>query len=355
MWSLKRSKSLADAEAEALLAPLPLVAEGTPSPAPPERGSADAFIRPTVYGSPTTFGTQPWWSSRGWWKLASTTEANDVRADVGTHGPLAVGAVSVRGNKHRLQGLPNQDTFAVAVHRHAADGEPPACEEFLVVAVSDGMGSAAYSHFSSRLVAHNLVEMLRQFGERMDLASILTAVRDRQEGLLAELTRRVEAYRAHEFQAPPKAERGSIRSDLQTTLTFAVLPLAESEIGSRRALLGFVGDSPAFLIRRGSIVPVEPAKSGEGLWSSSTQGVLGATSMVIADVEIPPGSALMLTSDGVGNFLTFDGVETELGIDLSNRWATPVGVHEMVRDVSFELQSADDDRTAVVVWFRGQD
>ena len=116
-------------------------------------------------------------------------------------------------------------------------------------------------------------------------------------------------------------------------------------------LLGFVGDSPAFKLTAGAWEAIEPAKDHDGLWSSSTQGVLGATEMLIAEVTVGPDDALLLSSDGVGNFLIFNGAPTAVGIDLASRWRRPLGMHDFIRDVSFDLQTADDDRTAAMIWF----
>jgi hypothetical protein len=72
--------------------------------------------------------------------------------------------------------------------------------------------------------------------------------------------------------------------------------------------------------------------------------------MMVQEVPLRPGSALLLSSDGVGNYMRFEEKPTALGHDLATRWAQPVGMLEFIRDVSFETQSADDDRTAAVIW-----
>jgi len=72
--------------------------------------------------------------------------------------------------------------------------------------------------------------------------------------------------------------------------------------------------------------------------------------MELRNVDLFPGSAVLLSSDGVGNFIRFNDQMTSLGLDLAQKWSQPVGLLDFVRDVSFETQSADDDRTAAVVW-----
>jgi len=323
------------------------VAGGAPIPDEPD----DRAVTARVYGQPTTFGTEPWWSSKGWWKASADAEANDVQAHVGTLGPIAIAGVSVRGNKHRLRGEPNQDSFGVTVHRHDDTESEHQGEEFAIVAISDGMGSAEHSHYSARMVAHHTLVMLRQEGKRHSFPDFIRTITTYEKEFLQELTRRTLEYRTHEFEAPGVSSTHLPLDSLQCTLTFAVVPRRPEADGTRRAFLGFVGDSPAFRLADGGWQPIEPAKDHEGLWSSSTQGVLGATAMVTTELSLGPRDALLLSSDGVGNFLMFNGAPTLLGHDLARRWERPVGLHDYIRDVSFELQSADDDRTAAMVWF----
>ena len=114
--------------------------------------------------------------------------------------------------------------------------------------------------------------------------------------------------------------------------------------------MGFIGDSPAFLLDNEEWHRVDENKDGSGVWSSATEGAINSEKMMVQEVSLRPGSALLLSSDGVGNYMRFEEKPTALGHDLATRWAQPVGMLEFIRDVSFETQSADDDRTAAVIW-----
>ena len=302
-----------------------------------------AVLTARVYGEKTTFGSVPWWSEKDWWKLAPEGEANDVRCQVGTYADLAVAAVSLRGNKHRLQGAVNDDSYAIA-HTTGDDGRG-----YLLVAVSDGMGSAKHSSFGARLAAQNALRVLLKLLADLPGNGLMADLTEHQADLLSWITREVLGYRANEFGAPTVDANEFDSADAQCTLTFAIVPTGEPT-RSREAVIGIVGDSPAFLVQNGRLTPIEPAKDLEGLWSSSSDGLLGATSMVITSVELEPGDGLLLTSDGIGNFLTHGDQETVLGLDIASRWKRPVGMLDFIRDASFELQSADDDRTAVMIW-----
>jgi serine/threonine protein phosphatase PrpC len=71
-------------------------------------------------------------------------------------------------------------------------------------------------------------------------------------------------------------------------------------------------------------------------------------SVLVRHDSIEPGQALVITTDGIGDFLA-DG-STPVGGYLHQAWRTPVSHAEMLRSASFVTFQCDDDRTAVVVW-----
>ena len=62
-----------------------------------------------------------------------------------------------------------------------------------------------------------------------------------------------------------------------------------------------------------------------------------------------PGEALVLASAGLGTPVR----ETPVGTYLAQAWAEPPGPVTYLHQLQFDLRSFDDDRTAVVVWARG--
>ena len=73
---------------------------------------------------------------------------------------------------------------------------------------------------------------------------------------------------------------------------------------------------------------------------------------MIDEVEVRKDAVLVAMSDGVGNFLSANGRQTLLGDYLAEQWSTPVNMSTFINDVSFDLKSADDDRTVIAVWQR---
>ena len=321
------------------------VSSQSPPPALPTDDASLIPIVSPVYGPKTTFGSVPWWSEKNWWKIAEAGEGNDIRAHVGTVGDLAIAVTSVRGHKHRLGGAVNQDSYATQTVT-LEDGR-----SFIIVVVCDGMGSAQFSSYGARIFSQNMAQVL---------ARAITSAPDGYQSLLDEnqsvalhhVSKTVFEYREDEFDAPGIARDQITVRDIQCTMTFAIVPAfaQDASDSTRHATMGFIGDSPAFLLENEEWQRVDENKDGSGIWSSATEGAINSEKMLLQEVALQPGSALLLSSDGVGNYITFEEKPTALGHDLATRWAQPVGLLEFIRDVSFETQSADDDRTAAVIW-----
>jgi serine/threonine protein phosphatase PrpC len=326
----------------------PLEVPVSAPPPPPAQLTDDASLAPIVapvYGPKTTFGSMPWWSEKNWWKVAESGEGNDVRAHVGTVGDLALAVTSVRGHKHRLGGAVNQDSYATRTVT-LEDGR-----SFIIVVVCDGMGSAQFSSYGARLFSQNMASVLAMTISEApdDYREILNRY---QTETLRHVSKGIFAYRDDEFDAPTISKDQITIRDIQCTMTFAIVPAFAQEASDRTryATMGFIGDSPAFLLDNEEWNRVDENKDGSGIWSSATEGAINSEKMLFQEVPMRPGSALLLTSDGVGNYMRFEEKPTSLGHDLATRWAQPVGMLEFIRDVSFETQSADDDRTAAVIW-----
>lgn len=321
----------------------------------PEVESVDAESKPGAlessrewwsgksYGEPTTFGSQPWHTSRNWWKTPESGEANDIRSQFSTLGRLACAATSLRGNKHRLQGGVNQDSFSV-VSATGKDGD-----SFLVAAVCDGMGSAKYSSFAARVAAATCTQSLSR-GLSIQGLDLFALMEERQEQFVASLRDAILSYRTGEFDAPPVARTEVDPGELQTTLSFAVIGPANGD--TVPAMTGWIGDSPVVLVQDGNWFMVSNEAVGDGLHSTASQGLMTTDRLSMRFDDLVSGDALLLCSDGIGNFIEYNGSPTALGQDLRDRWNSPPDRLQFVRDVSFDVQSADDDRTAVMIWHR---
>jgi serine/threonine protein phosphatase PrpC len=313
------------------------LAAESPLEAPPAATFAWAEREPNsgegegiVIGERSTFGSRDWWSS-GWWP--ATTSSGDIQADYGTLGTLAVAGVALRGNKHRLSGEPCEDAF----HFRSVGS---AAAQHLCVAVCDGVGSSARSRTGARWLAQTVTARLAEAVAHSELTDEMT-----EESTRTAVSRAVADVHA-------QAQKSEIAiSDLQTTLTFAVIP-ASNDIDCR-AIIGQVGDSPAFVGGVEAFHPVIVDHQPEDLlFSTATRDALTAdpSTLMIAFQRLAPGDRLLLCTDGIGNYLWSSAGLLDLGRHLSSTIKQPTPPLELVRQLSFDLRSADDDRTMIAVW-----
>ena len=313
-------------------------------------------VDPLIIGeSATTFGSEPWWTEKNWNRLPSSGGTNGFRIHNGVIGNLAVCGGSMRGRRHQLAGQPNDDSFDIVTVSDAAN-EPA----WLVVAVCDGVGSAAYSNtgasstasHAAALIAHSL-----RANPNMTPKAYAQAFSTQCSQFLSLLTgavnRHLQSFNdrwMQELEFTPPTETSL--DELQTTLTVLVLRAIPDEAGRHEGAIISVGDSPTLRLCESAITPLEPVIEDAAIWSTATNGALGADTAVVQLVDIASGCALMVATDGVANFLTHHEEPTALGTHMMNSWRTPIDTATFVRDLSFDLASADDDRTAVMVWVR---
>lgn len=305
------------------------------------------IVTPPQIGEKSSFAKRNWWDPMvEWCQLTTPGMTGDATCDIGTFGACAVAAVSLRGNKHKLDAKPCQDAFAV---QSASDKSG---SQFLVAVLCDGMSSARYSHYGARRTAQFLAHMLCRLITEADcidsayvsanLESVLDSCRQKLMPLESEL-----------FGASGVDLSNVDLSDFNTTLTFLIKNTADDP-DNNRAIVGSIGDSPVFILNQaeGSWEKVGFSNGPDDLINPATAAFPAATSFVIDEVEVRKDAVLVAMSDGVGNFLSANGRQTLLGDYLAEQWSTPVNMSTFINDVSFDLKSADDDRTVIAVWQR---
>jgi serine/threonine protein phosphatase PrpC len=309
-------------------------ADPRPGPPPwPQRERNQGEPEPVTIGAASTFGSADWWTT-DWWPLGSTE--GDVVADFATIGPFAVAGVTLRGNKHRFGGDPGEDSF------HLRSAASPTGERVACIAVCDGVGSASRSRSGARWLA------------RATTARLALAVAQSYQGSPLSESAAREAITAAVQDVRELADRRSIEiSALQTTLAFAVV-ISDGGVGAR-AVVGQIGDSPVFI---GTDHGLSPAISrpdvDDPILTTATHDALSASpeALSITALHLAPGDRLLTCSDGVGNFLWSSAGPLDLGQHIAQTLRAPVPQLEFLRQASFDLRSADDDRTLVVLWTR---
>jgi serine/threonine protein phosphatase PrpC len=302
-------------------------------------------------GEASSFGKNDWWSPEDWHKISPSGFAADISCDAGTTGELAIAAISLRGHKHRLDGLPNEDGFAVRVSRSHSG------EEYAVLVLCDGLSSAKHSSYAARRVSSLVADMLctaiadpsfifEKLGQALNACLV--------ETIAPELIRwpaPSKSYSLPAFGSPAVACEDVSPSDLLVTLTAAVVPTRNGEKGASEVFLATIGDSPAFiLLKNGDWIRPSYGEMDDSVLTTATAAFPKTTEAAVTQIMLYEGDTLCLMSDGVGNFVQKASGTLRLGSYLSKVWRFPRDLTTLVRDVSFDLRSADDDRTVILCW-----
>ena len=232
------------------------------------------------------------------------------RAEGGSTAWCTVRAVSITGVRHRLAGLPGEDSFA---WRH--DGSR------LALAVADGLGS---------------VEGSGQAAARAAAAAAETALGGGDGG----------AGPGDAISEGVRAANQAAAGGGATTLVLAVL-----DRGGRVGL-GRVGDSSAFLIGPGGAWYELFARPDDDSVGTETAALpSGEPDPEVASAMLGPDDVLVLATDGVADPWR-DGPATVAPSLAEAVAARPVAL-ELARLADFSRLGCHDDRTIMLVWFSG--
>jgi hypothetical protein len=265
------------------------------------------------------------------WLLPERTVQNGIAADEATVGALTIRAASVVGPGHRCDqpAGPRQDSYRIGRTRDS---------RYAIVAVADGLSSAAWSDTGATTASSQAVTLLR---EQIEAGGF-----DRLD--VKELYGRVA-----ESIAGQAAGRGVGTAHLATVLITAVIAEPDAS-GAARAWVGWLGDSSAWTldprVPRWQFSAGE-AKDREGpVVSNEVAGRLPDTPHLALDgyVTLAPGAALALVTDGIGD--AWADPAGNVNEYFANAWRSPVPATRFTADVGFDAPQCLDDRTAVVVW-----
>ncbi|WP_328669467.1 PP2C family serine/threonine-protein phosphatase [Streptomyces sp. NBC_00328] len=326
--------------------PIPLSYGPAPGPSPAADGPGARTGSVPVLGAPFHSGPKPPLYAPEPRELPSVREdptaalTPDMVVDGAGYGPLTVRAASVRGDSHRYQGEPRQDSLAVV--RLGAPGP----DGLLLLAVADGVGSAARSHVGSqeacRLAAMELDAVSAELAETVRTGDQpgFAALVDTAVGRVATLL----AHRAREHGDDPAA--------YATTLRALLVPL-DPRVRARGFLA--VGDGGTALLRAGEwdLSLTDPEHDGDGMIDTRTAALPHAhRARALLLAPALPGDVLVLCTDGLSTPLAGDaGMRDFLGSGWG-QGAAPAPA-DFLWQLQYRVKSYDDDRTAVVLWEAG--
>lgn len=259
-------------------------------------------------------------------KLLGVGSGEDTVLDGGRFLDGVVRAASVRGNRHRWENERRQDAMRVGAIETARG-------RFAVLAVADGVGSAARSDQGSAVAVRHAVEAVEEHLSRPSDGGAIEI-----EALFSEAT--AAAARAIHARA---ADLNAAGGDLATTLTLAVL--AEAEPGHVEAWICSIGDSGFRVLRAGSF---EQREADPEIRETATAALPFSPNYGIDIVRLGPGDALLLATDGFLDLLA-DPQRTARFADQLGACVTS-GLAQFLWVVDASVRSFDDDRTVACFW-----
>ncbi|MGW2279207.1 protein phosphatase 2C domain-containing protein [Streptomyces sp. NPDC001770] len=314
--------------------PLPVCryAGGPAAPQPPKPRS---FLRerPTDLNVPR-FGDGA--RAQGYpWLLPERTVQNGIAADEATVGAFTIRGASVIGPGHRCghPAEPRQDSYRIGRTRDSRHA---------IVAVADGLSSAAWSDTGATTASSQAVTLLRE-----QIGTVGFGGLD-----VKELYGRIAASIAAQATG-----RGVAASHMATVLITAVL--TEPDVnGVAKVWVSWLGDSSAWMLD--PHVPLWRFTSGQvkdrsaAVVSNEVAGRLPDTPHLAGDhyFTLPPGAALALVTDGIGD--AWADPAGHVNEYFANAWRSPVPATRFTADVGFDAPQCLDDRTAVVLWNGGR-
>ena len=269
------------------------------------------------------------------WLLPERTVQNGIAADEATVGAFSIRAASVIGPGHRCgqPAEPRQDSYRIGRSRDS---------RYAIVAVADGLSSAAWSDAGATTASSQAVTLLRE-----QIGTVGFGGLDVKElyGRIA------ESIAAH------ATGRGVDTSHMATVLITAVLAEPDAN-GVAKAWVAWLGDSSAWTldphIAGWQFAAGEAKDRAAAVVSNEVAGRLPDTPQLARDhyVTLAPGAALALVTDGIGD--AWADPAGNVNEYFANAWRSPVPATRFTADVGFDAPQCLDDRTAVVLWNGGR-
>lgn len=295
-----------------------------------------------VVDTPSTINAKPWFTPK-WFKVPVVGPSRDVELEYGGVNSLRLMAASVRGTRHQFYGEPNQDAFAIGQN-----------ENFLIVVVCDGVGSAVHSAYGSKYISFSVARSLANSLELVTPGD-LPAIRDCITAAVQKASDGVQDWKDGALFAPDAPAHDVDRHDLSATLVVGVVEIQPSAPEGRVVLVANVGDSPCYtFVDSEWTLRTEATKDGDVLEHATSALPTEFGSPVVLewhDFVMNPREQLLLMTDGIGTSLASG--RTPLGEWLGERLSSPVLARnylETVDAISFDRQGEDDDRTLVVLY-----
>jgi len=296
----------------------------------------------------SSLNAKPWYTPN-WKKLPETGPARDLELEFGSLDELRLMAGSTRGTKHEYYGDENQDAFFVARTKS---------KSHLVLAIADGVSSATYSAYGSKmltfLVAREVAEVIEQKKPpQVEIPEII-------EAAVRRASDRVQNWQPGELYAPSTPPGPDARHDVSATFSVAVVATQEDQDRARKVTLACVGDSPCYTLH-GLDWTLRSAVTKDGeLLEQATSALpvrMGEDPRLeLFEFDLAKSDVLVMMTDGIGTSLASG--DTPVGKWLAPRIYGPSLSQDFAGLLStnfsevltYDRQGEDDDRTLVVLY-----
>lgn len=233
---------------------------------------------------------------------------------------------SVRGASHHRAGLPNQDSLGWL--QRSGPGE------FLIVAASDGHGSAKYfrSHTGSRLAIEAALALAQEFVEGQEASTTLSAIkRTAEERLPQELTRKWREAVGRDLNDAPltteeletlaKADSDAARSSIEANPVHAYGATILLTVVMQSFILYFqLGDGDILIVSESGEV-TRPLQKDERLFANETTSLSSTSAW--SDFRISfqalagqPPALILMSTDGYANSFQDEEGFLKVGSDI---------------------------------------
>ena len=268
-------------------------------------------------------------------KYQTITYRPDTLLDGWATDYCTIRAASLRGTSHRCFGQPRQDDLTIKVR-----DDLPA----IIITVADGVSNASHSHIASTVATRYISQRLCKresfleapinWDELMRDAS--DAIVDHMSSLSTDMSKKL----------------CDIHALVATTIISAVIYPSQINLGSLSAEVCCVGDSGAWILQEGRILPILGGKQKVGhlIYDEATDCLpQPRPKPSIKRLEISKDSVFLIGTDGFGDPLG-DGT-CQVGRLYSSVLSRRIpSIIEFGHMLDFTLATFFDDRTLVAVW-----
>jgi len=313
--------------------------------------TTENVLAPIIGSSPSIFFRTPWsQTDRPLHGLSMNGYAGDVHCDAGTFGRIASIGATLRGQKHQV---PEKSTGAAGQNEDWFStfcGVSVLGKKYVATVVCDGLSSAHYSWYGARRTSTSLArDIALGIGDLSEVnAETIQPIVDKSLTVQAAT---LMSWNTSEYGAPQVDPSTIDPVSLGCTVTVLIVCAEPDENGTHHIVAGNVGDSPIFSLSEGQWRKVSPLDiDNDEILDTKTHAFPRHTECALIDDVLKQGECVLVTSDGVGNFILRNGKTLALGNFLSTRWNKPLGIMSFLNQLNFDLPTADDDRTAVAFW-----